>query len=159
MKCTDLENLIIKGHLIIEQSINKFIQSQAIAKTNLDDVPFSTKVKIAQLLGLFHNKNSPYKNIILLNRLRNSIAHKLDTDMKLFESFISSFDHSAYSKASEDRLTGKATTDKQKNFGYFARRISYIQGFIGASGFWHYLERNDKGDLAFEEYLRILESQ
>jgi len=92
--CKDIDNLIIKGHLIIEHCINEFIIKQSIAKIDIRKLNFSflDKVEISRILGLFEINSGLYKNMVLLNTLRNSIAHNLKFNKKILNEFLVSTD-------------------------------------------------------------------
>ena len=88
----DLQMLILKGHIIVEYSLNKFIDD--IADNSFDifkeNFQFSQKVKICKALGLFAPRHRPLEEIILtLNKVRNSIAHYLEFDQDEFKKLIS----------------------------------------------------------------------
>jgi len=89
----DLDYLILKGHILTEHSLNFFIEKTSIEKINFDKIKFSysNKIEIAKTLGLFKANPKIYEELKLLNKLRNSIAHKLKYDEKLFSDFIKGF--------------------------------------------------------------------
>ncbi|OGU54014.1 MAG: hypothetical protein A2V66_02945 [Ignavibacteria bacterium RBG_13_36_8] len=90
INCRDIDNLIIKGHLIIEHKIDEFIDNHSIIKTNFQNhkIGFNLKIDIAKVLGLFILSEDLFSALILLNKLRNSIAHNLKPDEELFNNFI-----------------------------------------------------------------------
>lgn len=91
LDCKDIDNLILKGHLLTERALQFFINENAISKVNFNKVNFSyiNKLEIAKLLGLFENRNKKlYELLKLLNRLRNSIAHDVDYDKELIHKFL-----------------------------------------------------------------------
>ena len=89
----DLDYLILKGHILTEHSLNFFIEQTSIEKINFEKIKFSysNKIEIAKTLGLFKSNPKIYEELKLLNKLRNSIAHKLKYDEKLFKDFIRGF--------------------------------------------------------------------
>ena len=89
----DLDYLILKGHILTEHSLHFFIEKTSVEKINFSKIKFSysNKVEIAKTLGLFKSNTKLYEELKLLNKLRNSIAHKLKYDEKLFTDFIKGF--------------------------------------------------------------------
>ncbi|WKD86447.1 hypothetical protein KCTC32516_01822 [Polaribacter huanghezhanensis] len=88
--CKDMDNLILKGHLMTERALQFYINEYAKKKVNFKKVRFtySNKIEIAKLLGLFENGNSQlYRLLKLLNLLRNSIAHNVEYDTKTLDTF------------------------------------------------------------------------
>jgi len=82
---SDLELMILKGHILIEYSLNKYIDdindgNLDIDKTNFN---FSSKIRIAEFLGLFKKKDHLKESINDINKLRNQIAHQLKFDENL----------------------------------------------------------------------------
>ena len=86
---TDIEGVIIRGHILVEQSL-----SQAIEKTILyrkeykpDRFTFAQKLCIANMLGI---SNILKHELNWLNSLRNQIAHSLNYEeenvVKIIES-------------------------------------------------------------------------
>jgi hypothetical protein len=90
----DVDYLILKGHILTEHSLHFFIEMTSVEKINFEKVKFSysNKIEIAKTLGLFINNKKLYSELKLLNKLRNSIAHKLKYDEKLFADFIKGFE-------------------------------------------------------------------
>lgn len=90
----DVDYLILKGHILTEHSLHFFIEMASVEKINFEKVKFSysNKIEIAKTLGLFADNKKLYSELKLLNKLRNSIAHKLKYDEKLFADFIKGFE-------------------------------------------------------------------
>lgn len=81
---TDMQLLILKGHILVEYAMNKFIddctdKSFDVYKENFQ---FSHKIKLSKALGLFSGSRFPYLEnaILIFNKIRNSIAHYLKHD-------------------------------------------------------------------------------
>src|SRR5258708_9990276 len=76
-----IDLLIIKGHILIEYAMNKFIDDFSEHNKSIEDTRFTfyQKVQICKILGLFFIKENDELEIeiIALNKLRNEIAHKL----------------------------------------------------------------------------------
>jgi hypothetical protein len=90
VNCRDIDNLIIKGHLIIEHLIDEFIDNHSILKADFKKykIGFNLKIELAKVLGLFIVSEDLYSTLILLNKLRNSIAHNLSLNEGIFNNFI-----------------------------------------------------------------------
>ena len=90
LSCKDMDNLILKGHLMTEWALQYYINEFAKKKVNFKKVRFtySNKLEIAKLLGLFENGNTKlYRLLKLVNGLRNSIAHNVEYDSKIINKF------------------------------------------------------------------------
>lgn len=93
---TDLELVILKGHILIEYSLNKFIDdiSEKTFDIYKESFQFVHKVKICKALGLFKSTKHSLEEIILtFNKVRNSIAHYLEYDENELHKLISLFKH------------------------------------------------------------------
>ncbi len=117
-KLTDIEGIIIRGHILIEHELNV-----AIAKTILDEneyrvdkFTFSQKLTIAYMLGI----GTYFKEELqAINSLRNEIAHSLKYRESLVDLIISRLKmKDANSLGSGDRVA------------LLAKSISFICGSI-----------------------------
>ena len=89
---SDFELLILKGHILVEYSMNKFIEDIADRSFDIykENFQFVQKTKICKALGLFKSTEHPLEEIITtLNKIRNSIAHYLAYDESELEKLIS----------------------------------------------------------------------
>ena len=86
-KCTDVELTLIKGQILIEHLVNRFIESSIKNPMEFDSTKFtfSQKFKISLMLGLPIGIKSEITSIY---KLRNQIAHKLTYDGELLTSFL-----------------------------------------------------------------------
>lgn len=88
-KSLTIETLIIKCHLFIEYSLERFIDLMTNGRyeSYSFDFTFSEKYKIALLLGLgeMDTRNEARLYITTLNKLRNQVAHNIEYDEKLLE--------------------------------------------------------------------------
>lgn len=100
--CLDIDNRILKGHLVIENSINNFINKQSLAKIDISQSRFSfiDKIEISKILGLFKYNKRLYDTLFALNRLRNSIAHNLVFDKDKLRDFLNTTDPSSNHRTS-----------------------------------------------------------
>jgi|GEM_PF-5369960 len=88
----DTDNLIIKGHILTEYCLDTFIHFHS--KEKLDartKFTYSNKIEIAQILGLFIKHKDLKRELKLLNKLRNSIAHTLEYDKIVFNQLLQSY--------------------------------------------------------------------
>jgi len=120
-KCYDLEMTIIKGQILIEHLLNRYIELSIKAPKEFDPskFTFAEKLQIALMLGL------PYgikDEITLIYKLRNQIAHKLSYDEKLLITLIKKI-----SKYYKDHKTGLPLILESRT------AISFICGVIYAA--------------------------
>jgi len=89
----DFELLILKGHILIEYSLNKYINEVNDGGIDIDgkNFTFHKKITVAEMLGLFKMKGFLRESIIDINRLRNQIAHKLSFEEKITKGIIKVF--------------------------------------------------------------------
>ena len=87
--CVDIDNLIVKGHILTEHALNFYIEVNSVEKLDKNSrLTYATKLDMAQVLGLFKTNKELKKDLKLLNRLRNSIAHNLKYDEKIFNDLL-----------------------------------------------------------------------
>jgi hypothetical protein len=85
----DIQLLILKGHILVEYTLNCYLES--ISKSRESDFfkenfSFADKVNIAKHFGqIGDDKDNLNKELILLNKLRNEIAHNLAYNDKLLQ--------------------------------------------------------------------------
>jgi hypothetical protein len=79
---THVTSLILKGHLVVEHTMNLVIEllDDSVKKYDLERAKFSDKMKLCGYLGLFNGNRTTHDQINLLNKLRNGIAHRLEYD-------------------------------------------------------------------------------
>jgi hypothetical protein len=84
------ELIIIKAHLFIEYSLNKFIEANNKSQTEFEKMnfTFSHKLNICKILGLFNMHSDLETYITDLNRLRNQIAHKHKFEDELYDKIV-----------------------------------------------------------------------
>lgn len=106
--CRDTDNLIIKGHILTEYAMNFYIEMSSAEKIDLKETRFtySNKIDIVRILGLFKKNRHLCQELKLLNKLRNSIAHKLKYDEKILADFLKGFEkyRSLFKSDKLDRL-------------------------------------------------------
>jgi hypothetical protein len=76
----DVELLLLKGHTVIEYSLDKAIEALSFGNSKkLISSQFHFKVSICEALGLFegHGKDGLIEQIKKTNEIRNDIAHRL----------------------------------------------------------------------------------
>ena len=135
---TDIQLLILKGHIIVEYTLNCYLES--ISKSEDPDFftetfSFANKVKIAKHFGQLGDDENLIKELTLLNKLRNDIAHSLN-----------------YNKKHLDELFGEVRK-KTKNTSFTnsplteIERTRYAVAFISGATFGAYKFHTDKKDL------------
>ncbi|REG83351.1 hypothetical protein [Winogradskyella sediminis] len=123
---SDFELLILKGHILVEYTLNCYLE--AISKDKDSDffkenLSFSIKVKIAKHFGQLGSvDDNLIKELTILNKLRNDIAHSLSYKKEhLTELF------SELSKKSPSGLISDSKNSQQERF---IGVISFITGAI-----------------------------
>ncbi len=135
---TNLELLILKGHILVEYAINLYLE--AISKNEQSDFfkenfTFSNKLSILKHFGNLGSKDENlYQEIHLLNKLRNDIAHSLTYNEKHLQDFFSNIKNK-YAKVEDDI--------RKSNIEKFVLAITFICGAI----FSVYNYETDKEDL------------
>lgn len=116
---TEIEGIIIRGHILIEYELDLAIEQTVVEKKQYksEKFTFSQKVMIANMVGVALRYKS---EISALNKLRNQIAHTLSYDDKYAHSIIKEM-----SKKYPEILVIK---DNLKALG---TAISFICGAIG----------------------------
>lgn len=111
IKCKDTDNLIIKGHILTEHALNFYIEMLSVEKINISKTKFTyaNKVEISKILGLFKKYPELLEELTLLNKLRNSLAHRLRYDENTLTSFLKGFEKrkSGYGYKSQTLEIGK----------------------------------------------------
>lgn len=122
---TDIQLLILKGVILIEYSLEKFISDSAISKVyNTENFTFSRKLKIAKILGLFFENKIDFleSQITNINKLRNQIAHQLTYDSKIIGELIEFY--------SKDQKFSHLIKSENSHFANFYHIIPAICGEI-----------------------------
>jgi hypothetical protein len=82
MKQTEIELILLKGHLILEQALNQHLQLYIDSRKNLDSLNLMFAKKVDLLIALEGEKPNawqPYaSNIKGINKIRNKLAHQLN---------------------------------------------------------------------------------
>jgi hypothetical protein len=90
---TDMEILILKGHILIENSLFKFVTDCSRQKNiEISNLKFFQLIVLAKSLGLFTNNDDYLESQINnINTLRNQMAHTLEYDEIIIENLINAF--------------------------------------------------------------------
>jgi len=77
----DIIVIVLKGHLIIEEILNEILKSHCHDYSSIGDanLTFYQKVHVAKALMSAGFNEISFPAILLLNRLRNDLAHNLDS--------------------------------------------------------------------------------
>lgn len=121
-KFTDIEGVIIRGHILIEQNLNRSIELTVLLKDeyNADKFSFAQKVQIANMLGITRDFKI---ELNALNKLRNQIAHSLKYEEKYIDIVINEVNK----KLKESHESFKNKNDKLNSLIY---SISFMCGSI-----------------------------
>lgn len=125
----DIQLLILKGHILVEYTLNCYLESISKAESSdffAENFTFANKVKIANHFGqLGGKKENLIKELTLLNKLRNDIAHSLTYSEKHLEELFSELKK----KNATDFFSLPNQTLKDKLIG----ALSFISGAIFAA--------------------------
>ena len=118
INCRDTDNLIIKGHILTEHALNFYINMKSVDKIDIEKMKFTyaNKIQIAKILGLFKIFPQLLEELTLLNKLRNSLAHRLKYNEKVLTDFLKGFEkrRSGFSFKSQNLEIGKKTELKNE---------------------------------------------
>lgn len=80
----DIELILLKGHLVLEQVINELLSAHITSEKRLNSLNLQFAKKVELLAALEHQNNYLINEYIPqlreINRIRNKLAHKLDFD-------------------------------------------------------------------------------
>ncbi|MBS1600607.1 MAG: hypothetical protein JST75_20450 [Bacteroidetes bacterium] len=83
----NVELFILKGHILIEYALNKYIDSFSQHDESFEDARFgfASKIQICKILGLFFGNvnDNLERQLLIINKIRNQIAHTLDFEERL----------------------------------------------------------------------------
>ncbi len=129
LKIEDFEFLILKGHILIEYTVNLYLESIS-NKKNADlfdekNLTFATKLSILQHFGknIGNEEFNFFTELNLINKLRNDIAHRLEYNER-------------HLKLLYDELSKKENIFKRNDFEKkqrFIHAIVFIVGFVYAA--------------------------
>jgi hypothetical protein len=77
----NLELVVLKGHLLIEEQLQEFLRATSRHPKSLDDARLNfmqTAHLVRALGGLLYNDHSLWSLVVDLNKLRNRLAHRLE---------------------------------------------------------------------------------
>jgi hypothetical protein len=93
MKQTEIELILLKGHLILEQAVNQHLMLYIDNRKKLDSLNLMFAKKVDLLMALEGEKPNAWQqyasNIKGINKIRNKLAHQLNfknyhSDLKLW---------------------------------------------------------------------------
>ena len=84
----DIELLVLKGHNLIENAINRYIETIVIRPDEFykQNLSFSQKIAIMKFMTVIHLKI--FEMLTLFNKLRNELSHNLHADKNKIENFL-----------------------------------------------------------------------
>ena len=79
-RTTDLGLLILKGHLLVEEQLDAFVEANCERPSDLKDarLTFHQKMRLCQALGGWPKDDPLWRFVVQLNSVRNKLAHNLD---------------------------------------------------------------------------------
>ena len=83
-KIDELTLIVLKGHLILEEGLERIIKLHVFNGQYIEDARFQfyKKVQIARSLALRKDKHGIWDLILAINGLRNKLAHSLDVEVR-----------------------------------------------------------------------------
>jgi len=141
----DIQLLILKGHILVEYSLNCYLESISINKNSdffkKDKMNFSTKLKVLKHFTVFGRDADIVAELVMLNSIRNEIAHSLNYNENLLKKLFAEISK----KSPEGVLSNPNSNIKEK----IIASIAFINGAL----FGAYKFNTEKKDI--EEYIRI----
>jgi hypothetical protein len=127
LKITDLELMILKGHILTEFALNCYLEAISMNNSSnffKENFSYSIKLKLFSHFGDFSEKGKLLiKAFGNLNTLRNTIAHSLTVNEQLLIEFISSTRKIGISVELLDKV-------KDNKMYQFVLCISYLCGML-----------------------------
>ncbi|WP_171232297.1 hypothetical protein [Ruegeria sp. HKCCA4812] len=122
--------IVLKGHLLIEEMLDSIIRTFVFHPDYLDDarLSFTQKLHIARSISLDEHDNAMWEIAIRINRLRNELAHSLDSPKRAGR--IQSVLDAYFAEANEDEHI--ALVKDQEEPVKLAFAASYFIGFLGS---------------------------
>ncbi len=80
----DTSQIILKGHLVAEDMMNKAIESFVLHAEHIDNarLQFHQKLELCRALSLSDNKNKMWNLLKQINVVRNALSHSLDENRR-----------------------------------------------------------------------------
>jgi len=92
----DTAQILLKGHLVVEDLMNRALESFVLHGEHLEDarLQFHQKLELCKSISLNDNKNNMWNLIKKINVLRNALSHSLDLTRreKAVQSLMSIYD-------------------------------------------------------------------
>ena len=120
-KFTEIEGIIIRGHIVVERQLIKAIERTVSKPKEFEPerLSFSNKLMLTNMLGV---SDVFKKELNALNKLRNQVAHSLKYDDKLIDLIIKEVNNK------EQIIDLKKITEEK-----LGTAISFISGAISQS--------------------------
>jgi hypothetical protein len=85
---TEIELLVLKGHNLIEHSMNRYIADLVMRPEEFhkQNLTFAQKLGIMKFMTVIHLKI--FEMLSLFNRVRNELSHNLHADEELIDKFL-----------------------------------------------------------------------
>ena len=83
-KIDDLALVVLKGHLILEEQIDRIVEKFVFHPEFLEkaELRLFQKVMLARSMSLDEHDNSMWDLLLTINSLRNELAHSLESDKR-----------------------------------------------------------------------------
>ena len=140
---SDVQLLILKGHILVEYCLNCYLESVSTSENSdffkKDKMNFSTKLKVLKHFTTFGSDADIIEELIMLNSIRNEIAHSLSYNENLLKKLFAEIKK----KSPSGIFLNPNSNIKAKIIGSIA--------FINGALFGAYKYNTDKKDI--ESYL------
>jgi hypothetical protein len=122
--------VVLKGHLLIEEALDKIIGKFLFHPEHFEEASlrFPQKIDLARSMSLDEHNNEMWQLAILINTLRNELAHSLKSDkrQRKTQSVID-----LYLKLLEDKEMVDSHKDHSKEV-ILMWAVTFFLGFLGA---------------------------
>ena len=128
-KIENIELVILRGHILIEYALTRFIENYCPEEGyTLDDkFPFYQKFQVCRILGLYSgDEKDLIDQINIINKMRIQIAHKLTFDKTLLPNLYK------YHKGIKD--VAKKVKSGNKDLLCLTMIFAYLCGYLAARG-------------------------
>jgi hypothetical protein len=124
----ELALVVLKGHLVLEEQLDRIIGGFVFHSLHLDaaNLRFSQKVAVARSISLDEHANSMWELLAAINSLRNELAHALHSEKRQRKTDWLRKTYFAETDTSEKGVA----TDPDHEIAFCA--IALVSGFLGS---------------------------
>ena len=124
----DLTLVVLKGHLLLEEKLERIITRYLPNPQHLDAarLSFFSRLSLARAMCWSHHSSDMWPIIEALNTLRNDLAHNLESDK--LEQRIARFETLLYESVEHPELDDRFKAETQT--GRVRLAVAYLLGFL-----------------------------